>query len=261
MKILVGIKHVPDTETKVKVAPDGVSLDAGAVAKWIISTYDEYALEQALQIREAGEGEVLLACAGPKSAQTTLRQGLAMGADGAVLVEDDRFDRADGLTRAKALAAVARERSVDLILLGKYGVGADEAQTGPMLAELLEWPHAAGVVGFELDGQRFTVRREIEGAVEIQEGSLPAVISCDKGLNEPRYPALKGIMQAKKKPIDFKSPTDLGLDPAELREGKKLVWDSMELPPPRQAGRTIDGDAGEAARELVRLLHEEAKVL
>lgn len=260
MKIVVGIKHVPDTEAKVKVASDGVSLDESGV-KMIISPYDEYALEEALRIREARGGEVVLVCAGKEAAQASLRQGLAMGADRAVLVRDDRYDRADGLARAEALAAVARAERPDLVLLGKYGVGADEGQTGPMLAEILDLPHAGSVSGLELGEATFTARREIEGAVEFLEGSLPAVITCDKGLNEPRYASLKGIMASKKKPLEVRSPADLGLDTAVLGEESRVVWESLELPPPRKGGRLLQGDPAESARELVRLLREEAKVI
>jgi len=261
MKILVGIKHVPDTETKVKVGSDGASLDPAAVNKWVISPFDEYALEQALQMREAGEGEVVLVCAGPEAAKQTLRQGLAMGADRAVLVQDDRFDRADALTRARALAAVAKSEAPDTLLLGKYGVGTDEGQTGPMTAQLLGWPDAGAVSELELAEGKFTAKRAIEGATEVIEGKLPAVIGCEKGLNEPRYPSLKGIMQAKKKPIDVKTLQDAGIDEAELDSAKKLVWESMELPAPRSAAKMIEGSAEEAAAELVRLLNEEAKVI
>jgi electron transfer flavoprotein beta subunit len=255
MKIIVCIKHVPDTETKIKVGADGVSLDEAAVSKWIISPYDEYAIEQALLIRDDGEGEVVLVSLGGEAVQATLRQGLAMGADRAVLVKDDSLSKADGLSRARALAAVVSEEGADLILLGKYGVGTDEAQTGPMLAELLGFPSAGSVSKFELMGAAFTAERDIEGAVEVQQGSLPVVITCEKGLNEPRYPSLKGIMQAKKKPIDIKEPS------AEHMSSGLLVWESMELPPPRSAGRIIEGEPQEAARELVRLLNEEKKVI
>lgn len=261
MNILVAIKHVPDTETKFKVAADGRGLDPGAVTKWIVSPYDEYALEQALQFREAGGGEVTLVCCGPKEAQATLRQGLAMGADRGVLVEHEGFDRADALVRARALAAVAGEGAYDLVLAGKYGVGTDEGQTGPMLAELLGWPHVSAVCGLEVADGAFTARREIEAGVEVHEGKLPAVISCDKGLNEPRYPSLKGIMQAKRKELATLTPQELGLDADRLTQDGRLVWESVELPPERSAGRTIEGSPEEAARELVRLLHEESKVI
>ena len=136
-----------------------------------------------------------------------------------------------------------------------YGVGTDEAQTGPMLAEVLGLPHAGSVSKLELSDEGFTAERDIEGAVEVQQGSLPAVITCEKGLNEPRYPSLKGIMQAKKKKIDIKEPGDTSTQAA------MLVWESMELPPQRSAGRIIEGEPQEAAAELVRLLNEEKKVI
>ncbi|MBZ5638808.1 MAG: electron transfer flavoprotein subunit beta/FixA family protein [Acidobacteriia bacterium] len=260
MKILVGIKHVPDTEAKVRVAADGVSLDEAGV-KMVPSPFDEYALEEALRIREARGGEVVVVCAGKASAQASLRQGLAMGADRAVLIQDDRLDRADGLARARALAAVARAEAPDLILLGKYGVGTDEGQTGPMLAEILDLPHTSAVTSLTLGDRMFGARREIEGAVEVVEGSLPAVISCEKGLNEPRYPSLKGIMAAKKKPLDLKAPADLGLDPDDLVPGRRVAWEALALPPARKGGRVLDGDVATSARELARLLREEAKVI
>jgi electron transfer flavoprotein beta subunit len=261
MKFLVCIKRVPDTEAKVAVHADGKRIDPQAVSKWGASPYDEYALEQALRFRdEAGEGEVVAVCAGPTACQTTLRTVLATGADRAVLVEDERFDQAESLTRAKALAAVVRKEQPDIVLLGKYGVGTDEGSTGPMLAELCDWPHVAAVSSLTLDGAAFSASRAVEGAVEIHEGTLPAVFSCDKGLNQPRLPSLRGIMQSKKKPIEKMGSADLGLNDADLDEAK-LSWESFGLPAPRPAGRLIEGDAETAARELVRLLHEEAKVL
>jgi electron transfer flavoprotein beta subunit len=261
MKILVAVKHVPDTEAKIKIADDGVSLD-GTGVKWIISPFDEFAIEEALKIKEGGgEGEVVLVAAGPDEAKTTLRQGLAMGADRAVLVVEPRFDRADGLTRARALAAVAREEAPELILLGKLGVGTDEGQTAPMLAELMDLPHATAVSTLELGDGTFTAHRDVEGGTEIQEGSLPAVVSCEKGLNEPRYASLKGIMQAKKKTIDEKTPSDLGIDPASFEDGRMIVWETMEMPEARQQGRMLEGEADQQARDLVKALREEKKVI
>jgi electron transfer flavoprotein beta subunit len=261
MKILVGIKHGPDTETKIKIGADGASIDESGV-KWVISPFDEYALEAALRIREGGGAEeVIVACAGPAAAQATLRQGLAMGADRAVLIQDDGFGRADGLVRAKVLAATARAEGAELLLLGKYGVGTDEWLTGPMAAELLDWPHVTAISELELDSGKFVAKREIEGATEVHEGSLPAVLTCEKGLNEPRYASLKGIMQAKKKPLEVKGPADVDVDPSELGGGNKLVWEALELPPPRSGAKLIEGTADEAARELARLLREEAKVI
>lgn len=260
MKILVAIKHVPDTEAKVKVAADGASLDESGI-KMVISPYDEYALEHALRLREAAGGEVVLVCAGPEAAQASLRQGMAMGADRAVLIKDPRFDRADGLARARALAAMARGQAFDLILTGKYGVGTDEGQTGPMVAELLDLPHAGAVTDFTIVEGRITARREVEGFVEVLEGSLPAVVTCDKGPHPPRYASLKGIMAAKKKTIEVRTPQDLALDPADLDPGTRVVWESLELPTPRKAGRVLTGDPQDTSRELARLLREEAKVI
>jgi electron transfer flavoprotein beta subunit len=256
MKYLVCIKHVPDTETKVTPHADGTRLDPAAVTKWGASPFDEYALEQALRFRDAaGEGEVVAVCAGGSACQTTLRTALATGADRAVLIEDDRLDDADSLTRAKALASVVTAEQADIVLLGKYGVGTDEGATGPMLAELLDWPHVAAVSALSVEGTSFEALRPVEGAVEVHQGTLPALFTCEKGLNDPRLPSLRGIMQSKKKPIEKASAAD------DLFAGRRLAWESFAPPPPRAAGRIIAGDAETAARELVRLLHEEAKVL
>lgn len=260
MKIVVCVKHVPDTESRIRVGSDGRSLEESGL-KWVVSPFDEFALEEALRIREARGGEVVLASAGREAAKETLRQGLAMGADRAVLVLDSRYDRCDGLARAKALAAVCRTESADLVLMGKLGVGTDDGQTVPMVAERLGLPHVNGATALEIGEGTFTARREIEGAIEVYEGRLPAVVGCDKGLNEPRYASLKGIMAAKKKTIDVRSPQDLGLDPSELDSQSKTRWESMELPPARPAGRILEGDPADTAKELARLLREEAKVL
>ena len=260
MKILIGIKHVPDTETKVKIGGDGKTLDESGV-KWVISPYDEFALEEGLRIRDArGAGEVIAVCAGREASQTTLRQAMAMGADRAILIQDPRFERCDALARAGALAAAAKAESAELLLLGKLGVGTDEGQTGPMTAELLGWPHVAAIGNLELGDGSFTARRAVEGAVEVHEGKLPAVFTCDKGLNEPRYASLKGIMQAKKKPLEVKTPDELGIDAAAL-ERPALVWESIELPPARSTGVVLDGPAEEAAGKLANLLRDEAKVI
>ena len=257
MKILVCIKQVPDTETRVKVAADGRSLDETGV-KMIISPYDEFALEEALLLKESGGGEVVVVTAGRDSAQETLRRALAMGADRAILVHHDGYERADALCRADALAAVAKAESPDLVFTGKFGVGADDGLTGPMTAAMLDWPHAANVFRLETTSDGFRAWRGVEGAVEVLESRRPGVVTWDKGEHEPRYASLKGIMAAKKKPLAVKSPADLGLPEPP---SKGVVWESMELPPARGAGRILDGDPAEAAKELVRLLHEEAKVI
>jgi len=250
MKIAVCIKRVPDSETRVKIAPDGKSIDEAGV-KFILNPYDEFAVEEALRRKEkAGVGEVVVIALGPAAAQETIRTALAMGADRGVLLQADRIP-ADGLQAATALAAELKAGGYDLILFGKMAIDDYNHQVGPMVAELLDLPCVTTVAHLEIENGKGTAEREIEGGVEVVEFPLPAVLTTDKGLNEPRYPALKGIMAAKKKPLEVK-PTTLaagGLDVLAL------------MPPPeRQAGKIV-GEGAAAVAELVRLLREEAKVL
>jgi electron transfer flavoprotein beta subunit len=250
MKIAVCIKRVPDSETRVKTAPDGKSIDEAGV-KFILNPYDEFAVEEALRRREkAGAGEVVVIALGPAAAQETIRTALAMGADRGVLLQADRIP-VDGLQAASALAAELKAGGFDLILFGKMAIDDYNHQVGPMVAELLDLPCVTTVAHLEIENGKGTAEREIEGGVEVVEFPLPAVLTTDKGLNEPRYPALKGIMAAKKKPLEVK-PTTLtagGLDVVAL------------MPPPeRQAGKIV-GEGAAAVAELVRLLREEAKVL
>ena len=257
MKIAVCVKHVPDTEARIRVAADGVAADLAGV-KMIVSPFDEYALEEALRLVEAGTAsEVAVVSAGGDEVQPTLRAALAMGADRAVCVHDPALAAADPLARAKALAAALAADAPDLVFTGKIGVGDDDGQVGPMLGELLDRPHVGNVFRLAIEGGRFTAWRAVEGAVEVVLGTLPAVIAWDKGEHEPRYASLKGIMAAKKKPLVVTKASDLGAAPGPPR----VVRTSLELPPPRPAGRVLAGDAATAARELARLLRDEAKVI
>ncbi|HWO87926.1 MAG TPA: electron transfer flavoprotein subunit beta/FixA family protein [Gemmatimonadales bacterium] len=250
MKIAVCIKRVPDTETRIRPGADGTSIDEAGV-KFIMNPYDEFAVEEALQRREkAGSGEVVVISLGPDAAQETMRTALAMGADRGVLLQANPIP-ADGLTVAKALAAELQGGGWDLVLFGKLAVDDYNNQVGPMVAELLGMPCVTSVVKLEIEAGRGLAERETEGGLEVVEFQLPAVLTCDKGLNNPRYPALKGIMAAKKKPIDIK-PAQLG--PA------RLMVQSLTPPPERAAGRIV-GEGAAAVPELVRLLREEAKVL
>jgi electron transfer flavoprotein beta subunit len=259
MKIVVCVKQVPDTETRVKIAPDGASIQESDV-NWIVSPYDELAVEEALRIKEAKGGEVVLVSLGPERAQSALRNGLAMGADSALHLLDPAFAATDTLGTARALAAAIRTLApFDLVLTGQQGVGGDNSQLPGLLAELLDLPQVTMAVKIELQDGKAVVDREIEGAHETWETALPAVISAQRGLNEPRYASLKGIMAAKKKPLKAVSAADLGLAPGDL--APKVRVTAMELPPPRPPVRMIQGDAGSQAVELLRLLHEEAKVL
>lgn len=250
MKIAVCVKRVPDTETRVKISGDGTSVDEAGV-KFILNPYDEFAIEEALQRRDkAGAGEVVVISLGADAAQETMRTCLAMGADRGVLLQASPIP-ADGLAVAKALAAELKDGGYDLILFGKIAVDDYNHAVGTMVAELLGMPCVSAATKLEIDGTKGTAEREVEGGVEVVEFSLPAVVTCDKGLNTPRYPALKGIMAAKKKPIEIK--------PAQLGE-VRLSVKSLALPPERKEGRIV-GEGPDAVPELVRLLQQEAKVL
>jgi len=259
MKIIVCVKQVPDTETRVRIAPEGNAIVESDV-NWIVSPYDEFAVEEALRIKEAKGGEVVLVALGPERAQAALRSGLAMGADSAVHLKDPAFDAADALGTARALAeAIRRLAPFDLVLAGQTGVGGDNGQVPGLLAELLDLPQVTMAVKVQLEDGRATVEREIEGAREVWETSLPALLSAQKGLNEPRYASLKGIMAAKKKPIQVLDAAALGLSAEALAPSTRLV--ALELPPARPPVRLIEGDPDAQAKELLRLLHEEARVI
>ncbi len=261
MNSLVAIAYVPDTETRIKIAPDGKSLDESDV-KWIVSPYDEFALEEALRTKEAaGAGTVTVVSVGPERVKTGLRECLARGADDAVWVDSGDSRILDALGTAKAIAAVARGGAHDFLWFGQKGVGLDESLVGAMVAELLDLPHVGSVVKLEVSPGKVTAHREIEGAHEVVESPLPVVLTAHKGLNEPRYASLKGIMGAKKKPIAEKKLADLGVPEADPAAAKTR-WRKLELPPAREACRLIPADdPAAAAKELVRLLREEAKVL
>ena len=261
MNSLVCIAYVPDTETRIKIGADGKSIDESDV-KWIVSPYDEFALEEALRIKEKkGAGNVTVISVGPERVKTGLRECLARGADDAIWVDSGSASFLDALGTAKALAAAAKGGSYDFFWFGQKGVGYDESLVGPMFAELMGVPHVANVVKLEVGEGKVTADREIEGAHEIVESALPAALTAQKGLNEPRYASLKGIMAAKKKPVAEKKLAELGVPEADPANAKTR-WRKLELPPARQAVKLIPADdAAAAAKELVRLLREEAKVL
>ncbi|HUG53752.1 MAG TPA: electron transfer flavoprotein subunit beta/FixA family protein [Vicinamibacteria bacterium] len=258
MKIVVLVKQVPDTEARIRIAPDGKGIAEGDLS-WIVSPYDEFAIEEALRIKEKKGGEVVLVTLGPDRAQSALRSGLAMGADSAIHLKDPIFDGLDTLGTAWALAAAVRPLAPDLVLAGQQGVGGDNSQVPGLLAEILDLPQVTMAVKVEVGEAKAVVEREIEGAHEVWETALPAVISAQKGLNEPRYASLKGIMAAKKKPVQAMDAAALGLSSDDLAPRTKIV--SLELPPARPGVKMIQGDTDTQVRELLRLLHEEAKVL
>jgi electron transfer flavoprotein beta subunit len=260
MNVLVCIKHVPDTEARIKIAPDGQSLDFSG-ANWIISPYDEFAVEEAIRIREKQGGEVVVLTAGDEEASKSLRQALAMGADRAVLCDDPAFRSGGPLLTARALAAACGKQAFDLILCGKQGVGDDNQQVPTLLAETMGLPCVTVVTAIEYLGTSLRCTREIEGGAEVVKVPLPAVISCQKGLNEPRYPSLPNIMKAKKKELAVLKPADLGFTPPSGSGEGTFALKGIEPPPPKPQGRLIEGDADGQVRELMRLLSEEAKAI
>jgi electron transfer flavoprotein beta subunit len=250
MKIAVCVKRVPDSETRVKISSDGKSLDEAGV-KFVLNPYDEFAIEEALRRKEkAGAGEVVIVSLGPAAAQETIRTALAMGADRGVLLQVDKIP-ADPYETAKVIAAELQVGTWDLILFGRMAIDDYNHQVGPLVAELLELPCVTAVAHLDIDGTKGVAEREIEGGIEVVDFSLPAVLTTDKGLNEPRYPALKGIMAAKKKPLEVK-PVQPGPGAFEVT--------ALTLPPERKDGKIV-GEGPAAVGELVRLLREEAKVL
>jgi electron transfer flavoprotein beta subunit len=260
MNILVFVKRVPDTESKIKI-----NYETKAVVEeglnFVISPNDEYAVEEALRLREAKGGQVTVVSVGGDEVLVILKKCLAMGVNEAMLIKDRAKETYDGLRTAKIIARAIEKKfpDCDLLLFGKQAVGADNAQVPSMVAELLGLPQANVVTKLEIDGTNGIALREIEGAMEKVAFSLPAVVSAQKGLNEPRYETLKGIMAAKKKVIPVVSFEELGLNPEETASQVEVT--RLEMPPARQAGRIIPGTPEEAAGELAKLLRNEAKVI
>ena len=249
MNITVCVKRVPDTETRVRIADDGLGIAPDGV-KYVLGPYDEFALEAALRlVEQAGAGEVTLLCFGPEAAQESLRSGLALGAHRAVLLKGE--PTMDGWATARVLASELGDAGADLVLFGVKAVDDDQQQVGPMVAELLGRPCATSVTRLEMGDGVVTCRRAVEGGREVVEMDLPAVATLTKGEYEPRYASLRGIMMAKRKPLTEK-------EAPEVEPG--LVVEGLEYPPPRPEGRIVGEGVG-AVGELVRLLREEAKVL
>jgi len=249
MKAIVCMKRVPDTEAKLKIRETGIER---AGFEYVINPYDEYAIEQAIQVKEkvGGDTEVVILSIGPKETATQIRKALSMGADRGVLLTAD-IDNLDAPATAEMLATELKGMEYDIIFFGKQGVDNDNASVGVQVAQHLGLPVVSTIVEFELKDGAVVVEREVEGAKEVIEVKLPAVFTAEKGLNEPRYPKLPDIMKAKKKPLEEKDVTAV--------ESKTTVI-KMEYPPTRPPGRIV-GKGVEAVPELVKLLKEEAKVI
>lgn len=248
MKIAVCVSHVPDTATKVKIADDGKTINPDGVT-YIVNPYDEIAIEEALKTKEKVGGEVVVISLGTDANKETIKKALAMGVDSGILLKDSEFR--DSVSLAKALAEEIKAQEAELVFFGRQAVDYDNSITGQLTAEYLGYNCVSVVTDFNLEGNKITAEREIEGGKEVVETTLPAVITAQKGLNEPRYASLKGIMAAKRKTIEEKDAASFD---------NKIEVLQMKKPEGKQPGKIIGSDAS-AVSELVRLLKEEAKVI
>jgi len=258
MKVYVCIKQVPDTETKIKLSSDKNSID-GAGVKWVMNPYDEFAVEEALKLKQGNaEANITILSLGPKSRVVdSIRTGLAMGADDGIVI--DAPDNLDCNATAKALAKVIQdEGDFAHIFTGKLAIDDNAASVSQMMAEYLGVPHATVVSKFEKSGDSVTVEREVEGGTkEVIQLNGPSIVGANKGLNTPRYASLPGIMKAKKKPLKEISYDSLGFSAEDI----KIQYTNFELPPEKPPVKMLDGEAAQQASELAKLLREEAKVL
>lgn len=257
MNIVVCIKQTFDTEAKIVLNGQG-KIDSNGV-NLIINPYDEFALEEGIRLKEKFGGEVTVISLGSERAQEALRTSLAMGADKAILISDSSLEDLDEWAAAEVLAQALKDVHCDILLAGRIAIDDGSAQVAVRLADKLGFPSVSSVLKLEFSGNQVVATREIDGGTETLELSLPAVFTAQKGLNEPRYPSVAGIMKAKKKPLSVLKLSDLGLAASDLVP--QMRTESYTLPAPRQGGRKIPGDAQDAVRELARLLREEAKVI
>lgn len=257
MNIFVLVKRTFDTEEKITVSGGKIAEDG---AEFIINPYDEYAIEEAIQVRDANGGEVTVITIGDEDAEKQLRTALAMGADKAVLINtEDDLDELDEFTSAKILAEYLKDKEADLILAGNVAIDGGSGQVGPRVAELLGINYVTTITNLEIDGTAVKIVRDVEGDSEVIETSLPLLVTAQQGLNEPRYPSLPGIMQAKRKPLEELELDDLDLDEDDVEAKTETV--EIYLPAEKEAGRVLEGDLADQVAELVNLLKNEAKVI
>ena len=257
MNIYVLLKRTFDTEEKITLSNGRIQEDG---AEFIINPYDEYAVEEAIQVRDAEGGEVTVVTVGGEDAEKELRTALAMGADKAVLINiEDDVEDGDQYTTSKILAEYLKEQEVDLIIGGNVAIDGGSGQVGPRVAGLLDIPYVTTVTKLEINGENVTVTKDVEGDSEIIETSLPLLITAQQGLNEPRYPSLPGIMKAKKKPLEELELDDLDLEEDDVEAKTKSI--EIYLPPKKDAGKVLQGDIPDQVKELVNLLRTEAKVI
>jgi len=257
MNIYALVKRTFDTEEKIAVS-NGKIVEDGA--EFIINPYDEYAIEEAIQVRDEHGGEVTVITIGDEEAEKQLRTALAMGADKAVLINtEDDLDEMDEFTAAKIIAEYLKDKNADLILAGNVAIDGGSGQVGPRVAELLGINYVTTITNLEIDGTSVKIIRDVEGDSETIETSLPLLVTAQQGLNEPRYPSLPGIMKAKKKPLEELELDDLDLDEDDVEAKTETI--EIYLPPQKAAGRILEGDLSVQVKELVDLLNKESKVL
>ncbi|MFS0636343.1 electron transfer flavoprotein subunit beta/FixA family protein [Mesobacillus foraminis] len=257
MNIYVLMKRTFDTEEKITISGGEINEDG---AEFIINPYDEYAIEEAIQVRDANGGEVTVLSVGTDEAEKQLRTALAMGADKAVLINiEEDVEGGDQFTTAKVISQYLKDKDVDLILAGNVAIDGGSGQVGPRVADALDIPYVTTITKLVINGSSVTVTRDVEGDSEVIETSLPLLVTAQQGLNEPRYPSLPGIMKAKKKPLDELELDDLDLEEDEVEAKTKTI--EIYLPPKKEAGKVLEGELEAQVKELVSLLHSEAKVV
>lgn len=257
MNIFVLMKRTFDTEEKISLSGGKINEDG---AEFIINPYDEYAIEEAIQVRDANGGEVTVITVGNEESEKQLRTALAMGVDKAVLINiEDDVQNVDQYTTAKVLAEYLKDKNADLILGGNVAIDGASGQVGPRVAELLGISYVTTITKLEIDEQKATITRDVEGDSEVIEANLPLLVTAQQGLNEPRYPSLPGIMKAKKKPLDELELDDLDLDEDDVEAKTKTI--ELYLPHKKEAGKVLSGEITDQVKELVLLLHTEAKVI
>jgi electron transfer flavoprotein beta subunit len=256
MKIMVCLKQVPHQDARLDVSSDETWIQEDSI-KFEINSYDTYALEAALAIKDAGEAEVVVVSIGPDRVTQALRTSLGMGADRAVHVKDPEADGSDALGASKILASIAKEENPDLVITGFMSEDGNFAAVPPMLAELAGMPHATAVVKLEQADGKVSVERELEGgALEVVEMPNPCLVAVQTGLNQVRYASLKGIMAAKKKPLDVKTAADLGLTGQVGAGAAKVTFQKVYHPPRGEGAEILSGTTDEIANQLVGKIKE-----
>jgi electron transfer flavoprotein beta subunit len=257
MNLYVLLKRTFDTEEKITISRNAISEDG---AEFIINPYDEYGVEEAIQIRDSQGGEVTVISVGGEEAEKQLRTALAMGADKAVLINiEDELETGDEYSTARIVAQYLKDKDADLIFAGNVAIDGGSGQVGPRVADLLDIPYVTTITKIQVDGESVSIVRDVEGDSEKIETTLPLLVTAQQGLNEPRYPSLPGIMKAKKKPLEELELDDLNLEEDDVEAKTKTI--EVYLPPKKEAGRVLDGELKDQVKELVNLLFSEAKVI